>query len=134
VDQVAIYSIFGGVPAYWERADPSKSFSHNIKNELLTSNNLMQAEPRLLLQDFISEPHNYISILSAIVNGAHTIKEISQVAGLPNVNPPNYLAVLAEAGFVERRVPVTQPGPSREGRYHITDPYLRFYFRFIASR
>ncbi len=134
VDRVAIYSIFGGVPAYWERIDQSKSVSQNIKSELLTSNNLMQAEPRLLLQDFISEPHNYISILSAIANGAHTIKEISQNAGLPNVHPPKYLGVLTEAGFVERRVPVTQPGPSREGRYHITDPYLRFYFRFIAGR
>jgi AAA+ ATPase superfamily predicted ATPase len=134
VDRVAIYSIFGGVPAYWVRIDPSKSVSQTIKSELLTPNNLMQAEPRLLLQDFISETHNYISILSAIANGAHTIKEISQEAGLPNVNPPKYLGVLTDAGFVERRVPVTNTGPSREGRYHITDPYLRFYFRFLASR
>jgi uncharacterized protein len=29
---------------------------------------------------------------------------------------------------------VTEPGPSRAGRYHITDPYLRFYFRFLADR
>ena len=94
----------------------------------------MQAEPRLLLQDFISETHNYISILSAIANGAHTIKEISLDAGLPNVNPPKYIGVLTEAGFVERRVPVTTAGLSREGRYHITDPYLRFYFRFLAGR
>lgn len=134
VDRVAIYSMFGGVPAYWERIDPSKSISQNIKKELLTANNLMQAEPRLLLQDFIAETHNYISILSAIANGAHTIKEISQDAGLPNVNPPKYIGVLTEAGFVERRVPVTTAGLSREGRYHITDPYLRFYFRFLAGR
>jgi len=134
VDRVAIYSIFGGVPAYWARIDQTKSVTQTIKSELLTANNLMQAEPRLLLQDFISEPHNYISILSAIANGAHTIKEISQESGLPNVNPPKYLGVLTEAGFVERRVPVTSAEPSREGRYHITDPYLRFYYRFLADR
>ena len=134
VDRVAIYSIFGGIPAYWTRIDPSKSVSQNIKSELLTDNNLMQAEPRLLLQDFISETHNYLSILSAIANGAHTSKVISQETGLPSANPPKYLSVLIEAGFVERRVPVTTAGPSREGRYHITDPYLRFYFRFLAGR
>ena len=133
-DRVTIYSAFGGVPAYWARLDRSKTLSYNIKTELLTPNNLMQAEPRLLLQDFISEPNNYVSILSAIANGAHTLKEIAENAGIPHQNPPKYLGVLAEAGFVERRVPVNALEPSREGRYHITDPYLRFYYRFLAGR
>jgi AAA+ ATPase superfamily predicted ATPase len=134
VDRVALYSILGGVPAYWERVDPSKSISWNIKRHLLTSNNLLQSEPRLLLQDFISEPHNYLSIVAAIANGAHMIKEIADVTGLPSGHVSKYLGVLTETGFVERRVPITEPGPSRAGRYHITDPYLRFYFRFLADR
>ncbi len=134
VDRVALYSIFGGVPAYWERVDSSKSISWNIKRHLLTSNNLLQSEPRLLLQDFISDPHNYLSILGAIANGAHIIKAIADITGLPGGHVSKYLGVLAETGFVERRVPVTEPGPSRAGRYHITDPYLRFYFRFLADR
>jgi uncharacterized protein len=134
VDRVALYSIFGGVPAYWERIDSSKSISWNIKRHLLTSNNLLQSEPRLLLQDFISDPHNYLSILSAIANGAHVTKEISANTGLPAGHVSKYLGVLAETGFVERRVPVTDTSPSRTGRYHITDPYLRFYFRFLSDR
>ena len=134
VDRVAIYTIFGGVPAYWERIDPSKSISQNIRSNLLTPNNLLQAEPRLLLQDFISEPHNYIGILSAIANGAHVIKEIASVSGLPSGHVGKYLSVLTDTGFVERRIPVTEKEPSRSGRHHITDPYLRFYFRFLESR
>ncbi|MFZ5903208.1 MAG: ATP-binding protein [Chloroflexota bacterium] len=134
VDRVALYSIFGGVPAYWERVDPSKSISRNIKTNLLTPNNLLQSEPRLLLQDFISDPHNYLAILGAIAGGAHITREIAEVSGLPSVQLPKYLGVLIETGFVERRVPVTETGPSRAGRYHITDPYLRFYFRFLADR
>ena len=35
---------------------------------------------------------------------------------------------------MERRAPVTQVERSRLGRYHITDPYLRFYYRFLANR
>jgi AAA+ ATPase superfamily predicted ATPase len=130
VDRVAIYTIFGGVPAYWQRIDPSHSVSHTIKNQLLTPNNLMQAEPRLLLQDFLSEPHNYISILSAIANGAHTIRDIAQEAGLPNANPPKYLGGLADAGFVERRIPVTERGSSCEGAlpHHRSIPALLFPF------
>jgi len=134
VDRVALYSIFGGVPAYWERLDSSKSISWNIKQHLLTSNNLLQSEPRLLLQDFISDPHNYLSILSAIANGAHVTKDIAAITGLPSGHVSKYLGVLTETGFVERRVPVTDTSPSRSGRYHITDPYLRFYFRFLSDR
>jgi AAA+ ATPase superfamily predicted ATPase len=134
VDRVALYAVFGGVPAYWERVDPAKTISQNIKLHLLTSNNLLQSEPRLLLQDFISDPHNYIAVLGAIANGAHATKEIAEVSGLQNVHVPKYLGVLIETGFVERRVPITDAGPSRAGRYHITDPYLRFYFRFLADR
>ncbi len=134
VDRVAVYAMFGGVPAYWVRIDARKSVSQNIKSQLLTPNNLMQAEPRLLLQDFLSEPHNYISILSAISNGARTPKEIAAVTGLSNVEIPKYLGVLNEAGFVERRISVTEDASSRQGRHHVTDPYLRFYYRFLASR
>jgi hypothetical protein len=133
-DRVAIYAIFGGVPAYWERIDPSKSISQNIKTNLLTPNNLLQAEPRLLLQDFVSEPHNYIAILSAIAHGAHVVKDISSLTGLPSGHVSKYLSVLTDTGFVERRIPVTDRESSRSGRYHITDPYLRFYFRFLEGR
>lgn len=134
VDRVALYAIFGGIPAYWERIELQKSMSQNIKDQLLTPNNLMQSEPRLLLQDFISEIHNYWAVLRAIANNARTPKDISTYTGLPNVQVPKYLSVLSEAGFVERRVSVTALTNSRTGRHHITDPYLRFYFRFLASR
>lgn len=133
-ERVAIYAIFGGVPAYWERIDPTSSISDNIRRQLLTPNNLMQAEPRLLLQDFVQEPHNYVSILRAIAEGGRTQKEIGTRAGLAQGHVSKYLSVLREAGFVERRVPVTATESSRLGRYHVTDPYLRFYYRFLFSR
>jgi AAA+ ATPase superfamily predicted ATPase len=133
-ERVAIYAIWGGIPAYWERLNPTLTLSDNIRNELLTANNLMQAEPRLLLQDFLSEPHNYVGILRAIANDARTQKEIATFTGLAQSHVSQYLSVLQDAGFVERRVPVTQGQRSRLGRYHIVDPYLRFYYRFLAGR
>ena len=133
-ERVAIYAIWGGIPAYWERVDPGLTLSDNIRNELLTANNLMQAEPRLLLQDFVNDPHNYVGILRAIANDARTQKEIATFTGLVQGHISQYLSILQEAGFVERRAPVTQAERSRLGRYHITDPYLRFYYRFLANR
>lgn len=133
-ERVAIYALWGGIPAYWERVNPDLTISENIRHELLTANNLMQAEPRLLLQDFVSDPYNYVGILRAIANDARTQKEISAFTGLAQGHISQYLSTLQEAGFVERRVPVTQGERSRLGRYHIVDPYLRFYYRFLANR
>lgn len=133
-ERVAIYAIFGGVPAYWERIDPQQPIAENIRQQLLTPDNLMQSEPRLLLQDFIQDPHNYVSILRAIARGDRTQKAIGVRTGLAQGHVSKYLSVLRDAGFVERRVPVTATASSRLGRYHIVDPYLRFYHRFLASR
>lgn len=72
--------------------------------------------------------------MTAIANGARTPKELAAVVGLPNVQIPKYLSVLADAGFVERRVSITAASSTRMGRHHIIDPYLRFYFRFLATR
>ncbi|MEM7117454.1 MAG: ATP-binding protein [Chloroflexota bacterium] len=133
-ERTAIYAIFGGIPAYWERVELGQSILDNIREQLLTPDTLMQAEPRLLLQDFVNEPHNYVSLLGAIANGARLQKEISQRTGLAQGHVSKYLSVLREAGFIERRVPITANANSRLGRYYITDPYLRFYYRFLFSQ
>ncbi len=133
-ERVAIYAMFGGIPAYWERLDQVLSLSDNIRQLLLTANNLMQAEPRLLLQDFVREPDNYIAMLNALANGYRTQKEMVAFTGLAQGHISSYLSLLENAGFVERRLPVTAGPRSRNSRYHITDPYLRFYYRFLASR
>jgi AAA+ ATPase superfamily predicted ATPase len=133
-DLVHVYSVFGGVPAYWERLDGDASVIENIRTQLLTSNTLMQEEPRLLLQDFISDTHNYVGILQGIAQGAHTQIELSRYSGLSQGHISKYLSVLRNTGFVERQVPVTEMSRrSRRGRYFITDPYLRFYFRFLST-
>ena len=62
------------------------------------------------------------------------IKNIVTASGLSSGHVSKYLSVLKETGFVERRIPVTKKNNSRAGRYHITDSYLRFYFRFLENR
>jgi DNA-binding transcriptional ArsR family regulator len=94
----------------------------------------MQEEPRLLLQDFITDSHNYVSILRAISGGAVTNNRISTRTGLSKGHISKYLSVLRDTGFVEREVPVTEdPARSRRGRYHVTDPYMRFHYRFLSA-
>jgi hypothetical protein len=42
-----------------------------------------------------------------------------------------YLRTLQALGLVEKREPMLSPPHSRRGRYHVSDPYLRSYYRFI---
>jgi hypothetical protein len=67
--------------------------------------------------------------------GNHTPAEIAGVTGLTSSNLPPYLTRLRDLGLIERRVPATIPPDQRRtttrSRYHLRDPYLRFYFRFI---
>jgi uncharacterized protein len=133
-ERTVLYAIYGGTPAYWQTFSPEHSLYQNIMENLLTQNSLLQAEPRLLLQDFVSDAHNYNAIIGAVANGMHTIKDIAAATGLPSGHITKYMSVLLETGLIERRVPVTENRSSHSGRYQITEPYLRFYFRFLLER
>lgn len=134
-DRVAIYTMWGGVPAYWERLDLSLSVMENLQRQLLSYETWMTDESRTLLQDFITEPHNYVAVLRAIADGLQSSGEISERVGLASNQLSFYLSKLRDAGFVKREVPISQINykDSRSGRYFVTDPYLRFYYRFLAA-
>lgn len=134
LERLKLYAIWGGVPAYWERLDPSLSIMGNLRAQLQPSTNWMIDEPRFLLQDFVNDPHNYIGIMRAIAEGNQSMSKISDRIGLTSGSTSKYLGVLRDTGFVVRRVPLTRRGTSsRQGRYFITDPYLRFYYRFLTT-
>lgn len=90
------------------------------------------AEPAFLMYDEVREPSTYLAILKALGSGAYTLTEISEKAFIPTTSVTFYLNTLQELYLVERRLPVTQTkaarGRSKSGRYHLSDPYFRFYF------
>ncbi len=133
-ERVAVYGMLGGVPGCWEMFDPRIRLDANIRRQLLGRSSLLMDEPRLLLQDFVSAIHNYVAILRAIAHGYRTPKPIGDRAGLNERHISMYLRTLIATGYVERRVPVTAAAGSRLGRHYITDPFLRFYFRFLSER
>ena len=134
-ERVAAYAILGGIPAYLNWFEPSLDLVDNIRQVMLDPGSMFLAEPAFLLYDEVREPNSYLAILKAIGSGAHTLTEISNRAFIPSTSVNFYLNTLQELRLVERRLPVTQPkaerGRSRSGRYHLSDPYFRFYFQFL---
>lgn len=134
-ERVSTYACLGGIPAYLECFDPGQSLSTNIRQHLFQSSGMFRSEPAFLISDQVRETRIYESILRAIANGAHTPAEIAQSIGVQSPNLPPYLKRLIDLHLIERRVPATIHQEQREittrSRYYVSDPYLRFYFRFV---
>ncbi len=134
-ERVAVYAILGGIPAYLDWLDAELDLIGNIRHVMLNRGAMFLAEPAFLLYDEVREPASYLAILKAIGGGAHTLTEISDRAFIPSTSVNFYLNTLQDLRLVERRLPVTLPKDqqrrSRSGRYHLSDPYFRFYFQFL---
>lgn len=132
--RVAVYTITGGVPAYIELFDDRLNILQNLQKRIVTPTNVMLSDAVFLLHEQLDDPRNYAAVLDAIAAGYHRLSEIATMAGIGRSNITKYVGILRELGYVERVVPATirRPEKSRQGRYVITDPYLRFYYRFLA--
>ena len=137
-ERVALYAILGGVPAYLEQVQPSRSLGDNLRDVILSPGGLFVAEPELLLYDEVRDPRVYHAILQAVGSGAHTLDQIANATLTSKTHLSMYLSRLQELRFIERRLPTTVPPAkvrvSRMGRYHFADAFLRFYFRFVAPQ
>jgi uncharacterized protein len=134
-DRIRAWAVFGGIPYYLKEVDPDAPLSEAIRRAILYPDGLLREEPRFLLsqESRLREQATYMSALRAIAGGATRLNEIAQRLGRSNPDARGFLEVLEEMGLVERRYPVTQTS-GRKVTYAIVDPFLRFWFRFVAPR
>ena len=136
-ERVAVYAVAGGVPAYLERFNDGESVGANLQRLFMRRTGMFRSEPFILIGDVIRrETQTYEAVLKAIAAGQRTPREIGATLALTSSYLSPYLKQLEALRLIERRLPATIPPErrrtSRSGRYHLADPYLRFYFRFIA--
>lgn len=134
-EQVAAYAIVGGIPTYVRWLDPAQTLVENIQQLIQTPGGMALSEVELLLADEVREPRTYVAILQAIGSGHHSLDAIANASLVGKNHLSAYLKQLEELKLIERRVPVTiRPllrDRSKQGRYHLRDPFFRFYFRFL---
>jgi len=136
-DRVAVWAVVGGIPAYLERFSGDRTVADNLRELFMQRTGMFRAEPLVLVGDVIGRNREtYEAVLRAIAAGRRTPTEIGQALKQTAGYLGPYLKNLSDLHLIERRLPVTVPlerhGTSRSGRYHLSDPYLRFFFRFIA--
>jgi len=135
-DQIRAWAVFGGVPYYLKEIDADANLAEAIRGSVLYPDGLLHEEPRFLLaqESRLRDVNTYMSCLRAIATGTTRLNEIAQRIGRARSEEArSFLETLEGMGLVERRHPVTHPS-GKKVRYGITDPFLRFWFRFVAPR
>jgi uncharacterized protein len=131
-DRATLYFICGGIPFYLRLFDPRRSVERNVEAVVLDELGPLFREPDFLLREELREVESYYAVLLAIAEGRATVRDIATRSMLPERSLPYYLQQLVELGYIARRYPLSEVRPAvRHVRFVLTDPLLRFWFRFV---
>ena len=129
---ITAWAIYGGTPYYLQTIDPGQEVGQNVQESILSERGLLYSEPEFLLRTELRQPNTYYSILRALAHGRRTPNEIAGMAGVESASLSTYLQKLRRLRLVERHIPLTESATaSKRGRYRISAPLFRFWFRFV---
>lgn len=130
------YTLWGGIPRYWELASP-------YKNDILKSACKLVLDP---LGPLHQEPHRLLleespsaislrPILDVIGMGVHRLSEIAGRLNQPATSLVRPIHRLEDLGLITRETPFGESEKSsKRTLYKIKDPFFRFWFKVVAPR
>ncbi len=133
-DRIRAYGVFGNMPYYLAHVREQAGLADNILELILARDGLLHEEARLLLDVELPDASAYFSVLRAIAAGQTRVSQIDSRTGIGDSSRVSQmLDQLQRLWLVRKELPVTVRNPerSRQSFYRITDPYLRFWFRFV---
>ena len=134
---IELWSVFEGIPYYYELIDTTLTAQENIQHLILAKNASLQNEGKTLLAvEFGKDSKTYSTIFSAIAEGKTKLQEISSLFDGKSNEVIKYLDLLRnEFKLVQRATPLlADPRKSKEGHYLIIDNFLHFWFHFIDKQ
>lgn len=136
-EKFKLLSITGGVPLYLEQIEPSLPAEQNIRNLCFTKGGLLVREFDEVFSDLFSKSKGiHKKIVTCLANGPKELVQICKDLGKSQGGVySQYLDELVKAGFVKRDfIWDLKNGQQRKiSRYRLSDNYLRFYLKYIAS-
>jgi uncharacterized protein len=133
IDAVTEYSIWGGVPRYWEIRKSSGTLDTALSHHLVDQYGLLSEEPERLFSDEIRTSVQAFTLLMLIGSGCHRVSELAARMGKPATHLSGVLGFLTELKYIRREIPFGETFRStKKSLYKIDDPFLNFWFTFIA--
>jgi AAA+ ATPase superfamily predicted ATPase len=133
---IEAYAVLGGMPRNLVTINRETSLLRNVTNEILDpAGSLFNEVPLLLHEELKGEVDSYSRVLEVIASGAHTRHEIAALNQTTLSATQHYLNELLAIGILEHRRPLSRLQEQRQqGTYHILDPFLRFWHRWVAPQ
>ena len=134
-DLISVYALWGGMPRYWELAERfGLDLEAAVDALVLDPAGPLHAEANRLLMEETPPATTLRPLLDVIGAGVHRMSEIAGRLGRPASSLSRPLASLVEMGLVRRETPFgASPKSSKRSLYRIDDPFLRLWFRVVAS-
>jgi AAA+ ATPase superfamily predicted ATPase len=131
---VSAYALWGGMPRYWELAEPyGGDLAAAVDELVLDPSGPLHEEPDRLLRAGTPPATALRPLLDAIGAGADRISEIAGRLGKPASSLSRQVAALIEMDFVRRETPFgSSPKSGKRSLYRINDPFMRLWFRVVA--
>ncbi len=133
VEAVTEFSIWGGVPRYWEIRKTSGSLDKALSYHVINQYGLLADEPERLFSDEIRTSVQAYTLLSLIGSGCHRLSEFAARMGKPSTHLSGVLAFLTDLKYIRREIPFGESLRStKKTLYKINDPFLNFWFTFVV--
>ena len=133
VSAIEEYSVWGGVPRYWELRENRRSLDDALWHNILSVNGVLYEEPVKLFQDDVKDIVKTSTIMSYVGAGANRLSEIAARCGEPATNLSRPLKKLVDLGFLEKDVPFGMDEKNaKKSLYKIADPFMAFYYQFVV--
>ncbi len=131
-DLLDAYSLWGGIPWYWELANDCGGTWEAVNRLVLDPLGVLHNEPKRLLLDDLRETAQAASLLALVGQGCHRLSEIAARLGKPATSLSRPLYRLLELGLIRREQPFGElQKNSKKTLYRLDDPFLAFWFRFV---
>lgn len=132
-DRFLLQACLGCSPSTIGLVDPDVRLSTNLQRLVFDPEGRLHGQPIQRLERRIQKPRRYVGILGAMADGARdwgSIHDANPAFGSGNQLAP-YLSTLQDLGWVEAERSLDAPPRARKRRYHITDPFVAFWYGVV---
>lgn len=130
-----LLAVVGGVPWYLERLNPHLTADENIKSLCFLKSGILVEEFERIFNDLFSQKGTiYKEIIDVLSGKDLTLKDLKKEINYAHSGTlTDRMKQLIISGFVSQyqNWKIKQEKLGKQALYHLSDPYLRFYVKYI---